>query len=169
MTIRQCDASDFADILAIINDAAEAYRDVIPDDCFHDPYMASEALKREIESGVCFWGIAHDETLAGVMGVQELDEVALIRHAYVRTSMQKQGLGGDLLRYLRGISRKPLLVGTWAAADWAIHFYECHGFELAPATVTPALLKRFWSIPDRQIEISVVLAEAASPPLSILQ
>lgn len=168
MTIRQCDSADVSDILVIINDAAEAYRGVIPDDCFHDPYMSSDELQREIDTGVCFWGAETDEILVGVVGIQELEKVALIRHAYVRTAMQNQGLGADLLQHLRGLSRKPLLVGTWATAGWAIRFYQRHGFEVAPSTVTPALLKRFWSISDRQIETSVVLAEAGKPPLSFL-
>ena len=168
MTIRQCNDEDYADVLAIINDAAEAYRGAIPDDCFHDPYMSPIELKGEIGAGVSFWGIGADEVLAGVMGIQELEEVTLIRHAYVQTAMQSRGLGTDLLQHLRHLSRKPLLVGTWAAADWAIRFYERHGFELAPAGATPALLRRFWSIPDRQIETSVVLAEAGRSPMTLI-
>ena len=166
MTIRQCDSEDFSEILAIINDAAEAYKGVIPDNCFHDPYMSSDELQREIDAGVCFWGLEIERILAGVMGIQELPEVTLIRHAYVRTVRQHQGLGADLLHHLRGVSRRPLLVGTWASAGWAIRFYKRHGFQVVRSTVAPVLLKRFWSISDRQIETSVVLAEAATSPPS---
>lgn len=169
MEIRHCDQADFSDILAIINDAAEAYRGVIPDDCFHDPYMSTDELQSEIDAGVSFWGVEVDETLIGVMGIQELDKVSLIRHAYVLVAMQSEGLGTGLLRHLRSLPHKPLLVGTWAAAEWAIRFYERNGFEVAPTVVTAALLKRFWTIPDCQIETSVVLAEAKRLPESFLQ
>ena len=160
MIIRACSDDDFADILAIVNDAAESYRGVIPDDCFQIPYMPDDELHREIEANVQFWGVEHDNILAGVMGIQELGEVTLIRHAYVRPASQNMGLGAALLRHLRERAQKPLLVGTWAAAHWAIRFYERRGFDLVPSADTPVLLKKYWSITARQIETSVVLAEA---------
>ena len=128
--------------------------------------MSADELQRELDAGVGFWGAEVDRILAGVMGIQDLGDVALIRHAYVRTDFQNRGLGTGLLRHLRGVSQKPLLVGTWAAAEPAIRFYERLGFKVVPASLIPVLLKRFWSISDRQIETSVVLAETDVPLLS---
>jgi len=160
--IRPCRDDERDAILAIINAAAEAYRGVIPADRWHEPYMQSRELESEIAAGVRFWGYEADGELIGAMGVQPVDDVDLIRHAYVRPESQRRGVGAALLRHLRGISARRMLVGTWAAADWAIRFYRRHGFELVSPERKTALLKTYWKIPDRQIETSVVLAQ---PPL----
>ncbi len=146
-------------MLAIVNDAAVAYRGVIPEDCWSEPYMPAEELQGEIEAGVVFWGCEEDGGLVGVMGLQDVDDVALIRHAYVRTALQGQGVGSRLLEFLAARTHRPLLIGTWAAATWAIRFYESHGFRLVPAGEKDTLLGRYWSIPSRQMETSVVLAD----------
>jgi GNAT superfamily N-acetyltransferase len=157
--IRLLDEADFDVILEIVNDAAEAYRGVIPADCFHDPYMPAEELTAEIAAGVEFCGWEEAGAVEGVMGLQTLTEVALIRHAYVRTAARRRGIGARLLAHLEETTSKPLLIGTWAAAEWAIDFYLKHGFELVPRGQVAPLLKRYWSVPDRQIETSVVLAQ----------
>jgi N-acetylglutamate synthase-like GNAT family acetyltransferase len=159
--IRRCTDQDLEGILEVINDAAQAYKGVIPDDRFKEPYMPSEELRREIEDGVRFWGLEQDGQLIGVMGLQDVEDVTLIRHAYVRTSHRRRGIGRRLLNDLRSKATRPLLVGTWAAAGWAIEFYRQHGFELVPQDQVPLLLRRYWSIPERQIKTSVVLAEKA--------
>jgi len=159
--IRYCVQRDFDDILAIINDAAQAYKGVIPEDRWHEPYMTREALALEIAAGVKFWGFEGDGRLLGVMGLQPADDVVLIRHAYVRSALRRRGIGGRLLQHVRSFSDGPLLVGTWAAADWAIGFYCKQGFHLVPDTEIPGLLRRYWDIPERQIETSVVLADEA--------
>ena len=164
--IRACVGEDFPAILAIINAAAEAYRGVIPPDRWHDPYMSGDALRAELAAGVAFCGYEADDALCGVMGLQTVRDVDLIRHAYVLPEHQRSGIGGALLRHLQRQSTRRILVGTWAAATWAIDFYQRHGFvPVAPATKA-ALLKKYWTIPDRQIETSVVLA---SPPLDNLR
>lgn len=160
--IRPCREAERSEILAIANAAAEAYRGVIPADRWHEPYMPPGELDGEIAAGVTFWGYERDGTLLGVMGLQTVRDVDLIRHAYVLPSHQRDGIGGALLEHLRSLSARPMLVGTWAAADWAIRFYQRHGFELTSPARKGALLKAYWSIPDRQIETSVVLA---NPPL----
>jgi GNAT superfamily N-acetyltransferase len=160
--IRPCGDDERTAILAIINAAAGAYRGVIPDDRWHEPYMDARELDSEIAGGVAFWGYEADGALIGVMGIQPVGEVTLIRHAYVLPGKQRSGIGGALLRHLRRLTAGPMLVGTWAAADWAIQFYRRHGFELVSPERTRALLKTYWTIPDRQIETSVVLAD---PPL----
>ena len=157
--IRPCTERDFEDILAIVNDAAQAYRSVIPTDRWHDPYMPRAELEAEIAAGVAFRGYEADGRLLGVMGVQPVQDVLLIRHAYVRTAERRRGIGGKLLEDIRGEAARPLLVGTWAAAEWAIRFYQRHGFDLVPRADIPALLRRYWDIPERQVETSVVLAE----------
>ena len=157
--IRSCTEADFDAIHSIINDAAVAYRGVIPADCWHEPYMTREALASEIASGVRFWGMEQDGTLVGVMGIQEVKDVTLIRHAYVKTSHRRGGIGAQLLRYLRSLTQRPLLIGTWAAADWAIRFYEKNGFRLADGQQKDVLLSRYWTIPERQRQTSVVLVE----------
>ncbi len=157
--IRPCVESDFSSILEIINDAAQAYRGVIPADRLKEPYMSEGVLRHEIESGVAFWGTENDRQLAGVMGVQDFLDVTLIRHAYVRTRNRRQGLGGELLERLRETSERPYLVGTWAAATWAIDFYRRHGFRLLSPEATSRVLKKYWTIPERQIATSVVLAD----------
>ena len=160
MTIRLCRDDEHPAILAIVNAAAEAYRGVIPADRWHDPYMPADELDSEIAAGVAFWGYADDGGLAGVMGIQPVRDVTLIRHAYVDPARQRGGIGGALLQHLLGLATQPMLVGTWAAADWAIRFYERHGFELVSPERKTELLKAYWAIPDRQIETSVVLARA---------
>jgi len=158
--VRQCLDKDFEVILAIINDGAEAYRSVIPLDRWKEPYMGADELRHEIEKGVSFSGAERDELLVGVMGIQLVADVILIRHAYVRTACQNQGIGGHLLRHLTDRVDLPVLIGTWAAALWAIRFYERHGFTMVEADEKDRLLKTYWSIPERQIETSVVLADS---------
>jgi len=157
--IRQCDASEVELIYSIINDAAEAYRGVIPGDRWKKPYMSRHELQHEIDQGVVFWGYEQDGELVGVMGIQHLQDVTLIRHAYVRTAKRNQGIGGKLLSSLRQQATRPLLVGTWADALWAIRFYENYGFQLVSWEEKERLLRKYWSIPERQVETSVVLAE----------
>lgn len=143
----------------IINAAAEAYRGVIPADCWHEPYMSSEELAAEIAAGVEFSGAEFSGVLIGVMGIQPVEDVRLIRHAYVDPARQGEGVGGALLRHLLGaVPRGRILVGTWAAATWAIDFYERHGFRLVGSTEKDALLERYWTISPRQVETSVVLS-----------
>jgi GNAT superfamily N-acetyltransferase len=156
--IRPCRDDERGAILAIVDDAAEAYRAVIPADRWHEPYMSREELDAEIAAGVVFWVYEVDGAVVGVMGVQRVRDVDLIRHAYVAPAVQGRGIGSALLQHLmRGATRRTL-VGTWAAADWAIRFYQRHGFEPVGPERTAALLKAYWNIPDRQIETSVVLA-----------
>jgi GNAT superfamily N-acetyltransferase len=156
--IRRCTDIDVPAIHAIINDAAEAYRGVIPPDCWHDPYMSRAHLNGELAAGVTFSGWFEDEALVGVMGLQTVRDVTLIRHAYVRTSHQSKGIGGALLKDLAAQIDGPLLVGTWADATWAIRFYERHGFRLVPSEEKDRLLDSYWTISPRQRETSVVLA-----------
>lgn len=162
--IRSCAPDDRDAILEIINDAAEAYRAVIPPDRWHDPYMSGEALDRELAAGVAFLGWEDPaDGLLGVMGAQAVHDVTLIRHAYVRTDRRGQGIGAALLAALMGDIDRPVLVGTWQAADWAVRFYQKHGFELQERDETTRLLRAYWTIPDRQIETSVVLAYTPPP------
>ena len=152
------------EVLAIVNAAAEAYRGVIPEDRWHDPYMSAAELDREIAAGVAFWGLDDDGgTLAGVMGIQAVRDVDLIRHAYVRPGLQGGGIGRLLLEDLIGKAERPLLVGTWAAATWAIRFYERNGFELVTREEKDRLLQTYWDIPQRQVQTSVVLAHRPAP------
>lgn len=157
--ICKCDGSQFNTICSIINDAAGAYRGVIPADRWKEPYMSLEELKHEIDDGVVFWGYQEDNRLIGVMGIQPVLEVTLIRHAYVCTANRNQGIGGKLLSFLYSETGRPVLIGTWAAAVWAIGFYEKHGFKLVSPEEKNRLLRKYWSIPDRQIDTSVVLAD----------
>lgn len=159
--VRRCDPSEFEAIRAVVNEAAEAYRGVIPADRWQDPYMPIAELVREVSDGVVFWGAYEGASLVGVMGLQSVADVALIRHAYVRPARQRAGVGATLLRELRqgAGGSVPVLVGTWRAATWAIRFYERHGFRLLGRGETERLLRRYWSIPERQIEESVVLAD----------
>lgn len=156
--IRRCALADVPAIEAIINEAAEAYRGVIPADCFHDPYMPRAELDHEIAAGVEFWAWDESGDLLGVMGIQRVRDVTLIRHAYVRTAQQGKGIGGRLLRFFMERTDGPLLIGTWADAEWAIRFYQRHGFRLLSIAEKDELLPRYWTIPDRQRETSVVLA-----------
>jgi GNAT superfamily N-acetyltransferase len=149
-------------MLGIINAAAEAYRGVIPAGCWHEPYMSATSLDAEIRAGVEFWGCEQEGVLIGVMGTQAMSEADLIRHAYVDPAWQRHGVGATLIGHLRAVSARRMLVGTWAAATWAIRFYERHGFRLLEPQLTRALLEKYWSIGERQMETSVVLA---NPPL----
>jgi GNAT superfamily N-acetyltransferase len=160
--VRRCHDDERVAIQQIVNASAEAYRGVIPADRWREPYMRLAELEEEIARGVEFWGYEADGSLVGLMGFQAVGDVDLIRHAYVLPSSQRLGIGGELLEHLRHLSSRRMLVGTWAAADWAIRFYRRHAFELVSTREKTALLKRYWSIPKRQIETSVVLA---NPPL----
>jgi GNAT superfamily N-acetyltransferase len=168
--IRRCRDGERASVLGVVNAAAAAYRGVIPADRWREPYMGAAELDAEIADGVELWGYEADGELVGVMAIQRLDDVDLIRHAYVLPAWQGRGVGGELLRHLRGLSSRRILVGTWAAADWAIRFYRRHGFELVTPEQKTALLEAYWTIPSRQVETSVVLADppldgAAQPPM----
>jgi N-acetylglutamate synthase-like GNAT family acetyltransferase len=157
--IRQCDASEFEIVYEIINDAAQAYKGIIPADRWKEPYMPKNELQREIDEGVIFWGYEKDGELVGVAGIQHVRDVTLIRHAYVRTAKRNQGIGGKLLSHLRKQTTCPILIGTWADAVWAIRFYEKYGFRLVSSEEKERLLRKYWSVPKRQIETSVVLAD----------
>ena len=157
--IRRTAEADFDIIWEIVNDGAQAYKGIIPADRWHEPYMPRDDLRHEIQSGVQFWGCEDGGELVGVMGIQDVQDVTLIRHAYVRTAKQGQGIGGKLLAALRAQTNRPILIGTWAAATWAIRFYQRHGFRMVAPGEKDRLLKRYWSIPERQVETSVVLAE----------
>ncbi len=164
MTIRKCGESDATAVCGIINDAAQAYRGIIPADCWHDPYMSGEELSQEIADGVIFWGLEAAGAISGVMGIQNKTGVHLIRHAYVATRARRQGIGTRLLQHLEALTDKPLLVGTWADAHWAIAFYEKNGYRLVRTSEKDRLLGKYWHIPKRQIETSVVLARIISHP-----
>lgn len=158
-TIRKSRETDAPAILAIINAAAQAYRGVIPEDRWHEPYMPAEELEKEIADGIVFWVAEESSQPLAVMGMQDKGEVALVRHAYVAPAAQRKGLGTKLLRHVQGLTDKPVLIGTWADASWAIDFYLRNGFALVPNARKEALLRRYWSVPARQIETSVVLAD----------
>jgi GNAT superfamily N-acetyltransferase len=160
MSIRPCHDSDREAILTIVNAAAGAYRGIIPDDRWREPYMPGEELDEEIAAGVEFWGYEDDGELVGVMGIQDVGDLDLIRHAYVAPGVQGRGIGSRLLEQLTGSAGRRMLVGTWAAAEWAIRFYRRHGFVSVPRDRGAELLRRYWDIPERQIETSVVLARA---------
>ena len=157
--IRPCRDADFEAVFEIVNDAAQAYRGVIPADRWHEPYMPRQELRGEIDAGVAFWGCEEGGELLGVMGIQDVKDVTLIRHAYVRTARRREGIGGRLLAHLRTLTARPLLMGTWAAATWAVRFYEKHGFRRVTHEEKERLLRVYWSIPVRQVETSVVLAD----------
>jgi GNAT superfamily N-acetyltransferase len=158
--IRGCDDRDFELIWSIINDGAQAYKGIIPADRWAEPYMPKEKLQHELDDGIVFWGYEEKSVLLGVMGIQAVQDVTLIRHAYVRTGNQKKGIGAQLLRHLRKMATGPVLIGTWADAVWAIRFYEKNGFAMVGTEEKDRLLKKYWSIPQRQIETSVVLADS---------
>jgi N-acetylglutamate synthase-like GNAT family acetyltransferase len=158
MPIRKARNADVPAMLAIVNDAAQAYRGVIPPDRWHEPYMAREELESEITNGVEFW-VAEEDRLLGVMGIQDKADVALVRHAYVSTRLQRTGVGTALLRHVLALTTRPVLIGTWADASWAIDFYRRNGFTVVSREEKNRLLRTYWSIPDRQIETSVVLAD----------
>src|SRR5688572_25271400 len=157
--IRKSVESDVQAIAAIINEAAQAYRSVIPVDRWHEPYMPTDALEKEISDGVVFWVAEQEGRLLGVMGIQDKGDVALVRHAYVAPTLQRSGVGTRLLRHVEGLADKPILIGTWASASWAIEFYQRNGFIVVPNSDKDRLLQTYWSIPARQVETSVVLAD----------
>ncbi len=161
MILRPLTTADRPALWEVINDGAQAYRGVIPSDCWHEPYMSRTELDQEIAAGVAFWGAMGEAGLLGVMGRQDKGEVVLIRHAYVRTACQRQGVGARLLEHLLRDVHQPVLVGTWRAAWWAVRFYEKHGFTLVPEEEKNRLLSTYWDISPRQIETSVVLADRA--------
>lgn len=162
-TIRLCRPDERAAILAIVNAAAERYRGAIPADCWHEPYMTAEQLERDIAAGVTFWGYVDEGgELLGVMGIQPVKDVTLVRHAYVRPDQQGRGIGARLLAHLEGLTSRQILIGTWADAEWAIRFYQGRGYTLVPRSETAELLRTYWTISPRQIETSVVLAK---PPI----
>lgn len=159
--IRKCTDDDLPALYAIINDAAQAYKGVIPADRWHEPYMPKDELQQEIHAGVQFWGYESDGEIIGVMGIQDKGDVALIRHAYVKTARRNQGIGTKLLRHLESMTTKPMLIGTWADATWAIRFYEKNGYRRLSRQETERLLRQYWNVPERQVATSVVLANAA--------
>lgn len=158
--IRLCTNKDFDAIFSIVNDGAQAYKGIIPADRWHEPYMPKEELRRQIEDGVIFWGLEEAGELLGVMGIQPVLDVSLIRHAYVRGTSQRRGVGKILLDHLVGLAATPVLIGTWATATWAIRFYEKNGFARVTYEQKERLLRTYWVIPERQVETSVVLADA---------
>jgi GNAT superfamily N-acetyltransferase len=157
--IRECNDNDFESIFEIINESARVYKGVIPPDRWKEPYMSREELMHEIAGGVRFWGHESDNELVGVMGIQDVRDVTLIRHAYVRTRYRKQGIGGQLLACLRTLTSRPVLIGTWKDAVWAVRFYEKYGYRMVSEEEKNILLRTYWNIPERQVETSVVLAE----------
>ncbi|MGA3135571.1 MAG: GNAT family N-acetyltransferase [Terracidiphilus sp.] len=157
--IRCCNEQDFELIWNIINDGAQAYKGIIPADRWKEPYMSRKELRHEIDEGITFWGCGENGSLAGVMGIQAVQDVTLIRHAYVRTASQRSGIGASLLSHLQGQTSRPVLIGTWADAVWAIRFYEKFGFQKVGPAEKDRLLKKYWTVPERQIETSVVLAD----------
>jgi N-acetylglutamate synthase-like GNAT family acetyltransferase len=158
--IRPSTEADFLAILEIVNDGAQRYKGVIPADRWHEPYMPATELRKEIAAGVAFSVAEQDARVVGVMGIQDKGEVTLVRHAYVASSAQRGGIGTKLLRHLEALTTKPVLIGTWAAATWAIEFYEKNGFRVVSDAEKERLLRTYWSIPPRQVETSVVLADA---------
>jgi N-acetylglutamate synthase-like GNAT family acetyltransferase len=160
MFIRESVDADFSAILTIVNGAASAYRGVIPDDRWHEPYMSADELETEIAEGVVFWVADQNGQLLGVMGIQDKGDVALVRHAYVVPGTQRSGVGTLLLHHVEGLVDKPILIGTWAAASWAIEFYRRNGFSMVTKDEKDRLLRTYWSIPERQVETSVVLADS---------
>jgi len=159
VVIRRIREADWGVALAIVNETAQAYRGVIPADRWHEPYMSLDELEKEIADGVIFWVAEEDGRLLGVMGTQDKGEVALVRHAYIAPTIQRTGVGTRLLRHVAGLANKPVLIGTWADASWAIEFYRRNGFTVVSNRHKDSLLRRYWSIPARQIETSVVLAD----------
>lgn len=158
--IRQCIKHEFEQIYTIINDGALAYKGVIPKDCWTEPYMSRDKLQQEMDAGVVFWGSEDNGKLCGVMGLQSVRDVTLVRHAYVLTANQRRGIGASLLTRLRELTKAPILIGTWADASWAIKFYEKNGFELVGPALKDRLLQQYWTVSQRQAEVSVVLADA---------
>ena len=160
--VRRCDENDFEMIWQIINDGAKAYNGVIPQDRYKEPYMTRDELRHEMRDGVEFWAFEEDGALTGVMGIQPVKDVTLIRHAYVRTWRQRAGIGTRLLAHLRGLATGPILIGTWADALWAIQFYQKCGFQLVASEEKNVLLRKYWTVPDEQISASVALMDRIS-------
>ncbi len=158
--IERCKSTDFEQIYNIINDSASAYKGVIPADCWHEPYMSEQELQTQIEQKVEFWCYRKDEQILGVMGIQDKSDVKLIRHAYIRTKCRNQGIGGKLLTHFINRTTKPILIGTWQDASWAINFYKNYGFRQLSKIEKDALLQKYWIIPQRQAQVSVVLANS---------
>ncbi len=155
--IRECQPGEIKRIYYIINEAAKAYEAVIPADRYHQPYMSMDELEQEMKQ-MTFFGEEVNGELVGVMGVQPVKDVTLIRHAYVLPQWQRQGISSKLLNNLKHlVTTSRLLVGTWTDARWAVAFYEKHGFSLLPDK--DELLRTYWNIPQRQIETSVVLGK----------
>jgi GNAT superfamily N-acetyltransferase len=159
MTIRPCTPEDVEAMCAVVNDGASAYRGHIPPDRLKEPYMPAEELEDEIAAGVRFFACVEDGEILGVMGIQDVQDVTLIRHAYVRTALRGRGVGSRLLTELRETTTRPVLMGTWAAATWAVRFYQKHGYRLVSTADKEQLLRTYWTIPERQVETSVVLAD----------
>ncbi len=157
--MRDAQADDFDAILAVINDAAQAYRGVIPSGCHHEPYMSAEELKSELESHVAFSVLEDEGRIVAVMGIQDKADVALVRHAYTVTESQGRGFGTQLLHHLESLTAKPMLIGTWAAATWAIEFYRKNKYRVVSDQEKNSLLRKYWSVPDKQIETSLVLVD----------
>ena len=158
MMIKLAENRDIEEIYEVINDAAMAYKGKIPDDRWHEPYMTKKELREQLEDGVIFFCYIENKKILGVMGIQHKNEVDLIRHAYVRTDQRKKGIGSILLKEIIQKTKKPVLIGTWRDADWALNFYKKNGFELVSEEEKNKLLKKYWKIPERQVETSVVLA-----------
>jgi len=163
---RQCGEREFDSVYFIINEAAVAYEGLIPAEFLNDPYMSRHEFRSELGAGVEFWGFEENTALRAVMGVQRVEDVVLIRHAYTRTEYQGRGIGSGLLNFLMAKTQRPVLVGTWAGASRAIAFYQHHDFTLVPDVAKDALLRKYWQVPDAQIEGSVVLANVAVESLS---
>jgi GNAT superfamily N-acetyltransferase len=161
MSIAPCSDADLPQIFEIINESARAYKGVIPEDRWHEPYMPMAELEGEIAKGIRFFGARMDGKLMGVMGTQDVKDVTLIRHAYVRTASRRHGIGQALLEHLNKLTARPVLIGTWSAASWAIRFYEKNGFRVVSEAEKNVLLPKYWGVPQRQIETSVVLAGPA--------
>ncbi len=161
--IERCSNDDFEGIWETINQGARAYAGQIPKDRLKEPYMSRDELRHEIASGVVFWGAKSEGELLAVMGTQDVLDVTLVRHAYVKTLYQRGGLGSRLLAHLRALTTRPILIGTWADAVWAIAFYQRHGFRIVSQVEKDSLLRKYWQVPDRQIETSIVLADASWP------
>ena len=157
--IRMCTEGDFNTIYSVINDAAQAYRGIIPGDRWKQPYMSEDELRHEMASDVVFWGYEDGGELIGVGGIQQVRDVTLIRHAYVRSTRRNQGIGSRILTHLMGLTAGPVLVGTWSDAVWAVQFYERHGFRRLSDHEKDRVLRTYWSIPERQIQTSVVLGD----------
>jgi len=158
--IRSSRPADSEPMLAIINAAAQAYKGVIPADRWHEPYMPGDELAREMADGISFWVAEESGRVVGVMGIQDKGDVALVRHAYVTPGAQRTGIGTSLLRHVQELTSKPVLIGTWAAASWAIDFYRRNGYSVVSSGQKDRLLRKYWSIPERQIETSIVLADS---------